>query len=74
MADLPSLLLASLHPATRKQAEQQLETLSLQPGFAAHVLQLVLNPGADRGARLAASVYFKNIIRKRWSEVRRVNE
>ncbi|KZV93299.1 importin alpha re-exporter [Exidia glandulosa HHB12029] len=68
MADLSSLLLASLHPSTRKQAEQQLETLSLQPGFPAHILQLVLNPGADRGARLAASVYFKNIIRKRWSD------
>ncbi|EJD41525.1 importin alpha re-exporter [Auricularia subglabra TFB-10046 SS5] len=68
MADLSPLLLASLHPGTRKQAEQQLEALSVQPGFPAHLLQLVLNGGADRGARLAASVYFKNIVRKRWSE------
>ncbi|KAI0648900.1 Cse1-domain-containing protein [Trametes meyenii] len=69
MADqLPSLLLASLNPASRKQAEQSLHSLSVQPGFLAHLLTLVLQPSQDRAVRLAASVYLKNIIKSRWED------
>ncbi|KAH7097236.1 importin alpha re-exporter [Auriculariales sp. MPI-PUGE-AT-0066] len=68
MSDLSAVLLASLHPSTRKQAEVTLEQSSVQPGFMQVLLQLILNGGADRGARLAASVYFKNTVRKRWTD------
>ena len=69
MADVPTLLLASLNPATRKQAEQNLAALSAQPGFLSALLQLVVAPNQDRSVRLAASVYLKNTVKRRWEEV-----
>ncbi|KAI0636204.1 Cse1-domain-containing protein [Trametes polyzona] len=68
MAELPSLLLASLNPATRKQAEQNLQSLSVQPGFLTHLLTLVLQSTQDRAVRLAASVYLKNLVKSRWED------
>lgn len=72
MSDLPALLLASLHPdpANRKQAEHSLNAISTQPGFLLLVLQLVLEEGQDRSVRLAGSVFFKNVARRSWDEVR----
>lgn len=69
MADLPSLLLASLNPDTRKQAEQNLTVLSSQQGFLIHLLNLILEPSQDRAVRLSGSVYLKNITKLRWEEV-----
>lgn len=71
MADLSALLLASLTPDTRKQAEQGLSTLSTQQGFLTHLLQLVLEPTQNRAVRLSGSIYLKNIAKLRWEEVRR---
>ncbi|TFK45700.1 importin alpha re-exporter [Heliocybe sulcata] len=68
MSDLPTLLLSSLNPATRKEAEQNLQSLSAQPGFLPAILKLVLTPAHDRAARLAASVYLKNVIKNRWDD------
>ncbi|CAL1709388.1 unnamed protein product [Somion occarium] len=68
MADLPSLLLASLSPGTRRQAEQNLQTLSLQPGFLPQLLRLVLDASQDRSVRLAGSVYLKNTVKSRWED------
>ncbi|KZP31031.1 ARM repeat-containing protein [Athelia psychrophila] len=68
-SDLSSLLLASLHPASRKQAEQSLTALSVQPGFIGALLQLVLGEGTqDRSVRLSAGVYLKNVTKLRWEE------
>jgi len=69
MADLPGLFLASLDPNTRKQAEQSLTEYSLQESFLPHLLTLVLDVSQNQGVRLAGSVFFKNVIKKRWSEV-----
>jgi len=72
-ADLPTLLLASLNPSTRQQAEAQLTQLSLQPGFVLALLRLVLagaELGLDRPVRLAGCVYLKNLVKLRWEEVR----
>lgn len=69
MADLPSLLLASLNPDTRKQAEQNLTALSTHQGFLTHLLNLILEPSQDRAVRLSGSVYLKNITKLRWEEV-----
>ncbi|KAI0833709.1 Cse1-domain-containing protein [Trametes gibbosa] len=68
MSSLPALLLASLNPTTRKQAEQSLQSLSTQPAFLTHLLTLVLQPDQDRAVRLAASVYLKNIVKSRWDD------
>lgn len=70
MADLPALLLASLNPNTRKQAEHNLNALSVQPGFLSHLLRLVLESSQDRAVRLSGGVYLKNITKLRWEEVR----
>ena len=69
MADIPNLLLASLQPQSRKQAEQNLNVLSTQPGFLEVLLRLTLQSDQDRAVRLAASVLFKNVIRRRWDAV-----
>lgn len=69
MSDIPALLAASLNPQTRKQSEQSLATLSAQPGFLTAILQLVIAPAQDRSIRLAASVYLKNTVKRRWEEV-----
>ncbi|KAJ6621313.1 importin alpha re-exporter [Mycena sp. CBHHK59/15] len=68
MSDLPSLLLASLNPATRKTAEQSLNNLSVQQGFLSHLLCLILDSTKDRPVRLAGSVFLKNIAKLRWEE------
>ncbi|KAF8188046.1 importin alpha re-exporter [Pholiota molesta] len=68
MADLPTLLRASLNPETRKQAEQNLSALSTQPGFLTHLLRIVLEPSQDRAVRLSGSIYLKNITKLRWEE------
>lgn len=69
MSDLPALLLASLNPQTRKQAEQNLTSLSQQPGFLPHLLRLVLEASQDRSVRLAAGVFFKNVVKNKWDDV-----
>lgn len=70
MAELPSLLLASLNPATRKQAEQSLQELSRQSGFLSALLRLVLETSLDRPVRLSGGIYLKNVIKRRWQDVR----
>ncbi|KAJ6518618.1 CAS/CSE protein [Mycena sanguinolenta] len=66
--DLPSLLVASLNPATRKSAEQNLNALSIQQGFLSHLLGLILDSTKERSVRLAGSVFLKNIAKSRWEE------
>ncbi|KAI0684913.1 Cse1-domain-containing protein [Cytidiella melzeri] len=68
MSDLPALLLASLNPSSRKQAEQNLHALSVQPGFLPVLLRLVLEVSQDRSVRLAASVFFKNVVKNKWED------
>ena len=66
MSDIPKLLLESLNPHTRKQAEQALDAYSRQPAFVVHLLQLVLATSNDTAVRLAASVYLKNRVKLGW--------
>ncbi|KAI9569377.1 armadillo-type protein [Boletus coccyginus] len=68
MSDVASLLSASLQPASRKQAEQQLNQLTAQPGFLPHLLALILDSASDRPVRLAGGIYLKNIAKLRWEE------
>ncbi|KAG6331701.1 hypothetical protein ID866_7388 [Astraeus odoratus] len=68
MADIASLLRASLEPSTRKQAEQQLDQLTPQDGFLSHLLRLVLDVTQDRSVRLAGGIYLKNVAKLRWEE------
>jgi hypothetical protein len=69
MSDIASLLQASLQPASRKHAEQQLHALAAQHGFLAHLLSLILDVSYDRPTRLAGGIYLKNVAKLRWEEV-----
>ena len=66
MSDIPKLLLDSLNPQTRKQAEQSLQAYSRQPAFVVHLLRLVLDATQNGAVRLAASVYLKNMVKLGW--------
>lgn len=69
MSDVPQLLLASLNPSTRKQAEQSLAARSTQASFPLSLLRIALDSSQDRSIRLAGSVYLKNTIKSRWEDV-----
>lgn len=68
---LSDLLTQSLspRPEIRHPAEKNLNATELQPGFLLLVLALVKDDRAPLEIRQAAGVYFKNVVRKRWSEV-----
>jgi exportin-2 (importin alpha re-exporter) len=70
MSSVPALLAASLSPDKRKVAEAELASLSLQPGFLPHVLQVVLDQAQSLQVRQAACLYFKNQVKRRWDGVR----
>lgn len=72
MSDVASLLSASLQPASRKQAEQQLNQLTAQQGFLPHLIALILDNAPDRAVRLAGGIYLKNVAKLRWEEVGRL--
>ncbi|KQK03472.1 exportin-2 [Brachypodium distachyon] len=52
--------------AARRAAEQSLSSAASTPGFALALLALASSPRHDLQARLAASVHFKNLLRRRW--------
>ena len=68
MPGIAPLILASLNPETRRQAEQNLHALSSQPGLLAAILHLILDASQDRSVRLAASVFLKNTVKRRWGD------
>ncbi|RKP25760.1 armadillo-type protein [Syncephalis pseudoplumigaleata] len=60
---------ATLHPdpQVRGQAEAQLANLESTPGSIAMVLELIASPEVDGPTRQAASIFFKNSIRRHWA-------
>ncbi|KAI0029192.1 importin alpha re-exporter [Vararia minispora EC-137] len=68
MSDVPTLLLSSLRPQTRKHAEAALASYASHHGFLPSLLALALAPAQDRPVRLAAAVYLKNAVKAHWPE------
>ncbi|KAF8596041.1 hypothetical protein BDV93DRAFT_79575 [Ceratobasidium sp. AG-I] len=66
--EIPQLLLGSLDPNTRQQAEKQLSQAATQTGFLPHLLSIVLDNAQRSEVRMAAAVYLKNAARRRWSD------
>lgn len=56
----------SLSPQHAKQAESSLRSLEPQPGFLINLLHIVASSNLQAGVRLAAALFFKNLIRRRW--------
>ncbi|KAB5591103.1 Vegetative incompatibility protein HET-E-1 [Ceratobasidium theobromae] len=65
---VPDLLLGSLDPSTRQQAEKQLGEAAKQAGFVPHLLGIVLDKAQRSEVRMAAAVYLKNAARRRWAD------
>ncbi|KAG8694409.1 importin-alpha export receptor [Ceratobasidium sp. 394] len=66
--EVPQLLLGSLDPSTRQQAEKQLAQAATHAGFLPHLLGIVLDKAQRSEVRMAAAVYFKNAARRRWTD------
>ncbi|CCH46767.1 Exportin-2 [Wickerhamomyces ciferrii] len=69
MSDLESiaqLLEQSLNPATSKQAEQSLRSQESTQGFALSLLHVVASSNLSNSSRLAAALFFKNFIKRKW--------
>ncbi|KAJ1721002.1 Nonsense-mediated mRNA decay protein 5 [Coemansia erecta] len=66
---LVSLFDSTLHPEpeVRQTAEQQLQQLEAHDGFLSTLLQMISSPDLPLGTKQAASIYFKNRIRRSWS-------
>ncbi|KAJ1967507.1 importin-alpha export receptor, partial [Dimargaris xerosporica] len=58
----------TLNPANRKQAEQQLQSFERTPHFTLSLLTLVDTSSVDQHVRFAASVLFKNLVKKYWDD------
>ncbi|WFD01326.1 importin-alpha export receptor [Malassezia yamatoensis] len=66
LASLASVFQQTLNHAQRKQAEDQLAELCVQPRFAFLLLSLIQNETVSSSVRLAAAIQFKNLCKTRW--------
>lgn len=69
MSDINSvtkLLLQSLQPGSAKESENGLRASESQKGFPLTLLHILASDDIEMSARLAAALYFKNLIRRRW--------
>lgn len=63
---IPVYLKQSLVPQTAKASEAQLRSLESQPHFAINLLNVIASTSVDPPTRLAAALFFKNLLRRRW--------
>ncbi|KAJ1659706.1 importin-alpha export receptor [Dispira simplex] len=67
LATIAQCLQQTLHPSTRKQAEQYLLSVEKTPRFCTSLLTITGDETADQHVRFAAAVLFKNLVRKYWA-------
>ncbi|KAG0135177.1 Cse1-domain-containing protein [Tuber indicum] len=65
---LAQLLDTSLIPSQNKQAESSLRSGENQEGFAPLLLQIVASDSFASNTRLAAALYFKNLLGRNWTD------
>lgn len=56
----------SVDPKFAKDAETMLKSMETQPGFPITLLHVVANENVQHSSRLAAALYFKNLIKRKW--------
>ncbi|EOD52209.1 putative chromosome segregation protein [Neofusicoccum parvum UCRNP2] len=66
---IAQLLQQSLDPRHSKEAEGAIKQQEESPGLAIALLQIVADASIPQTTRLAAALYFKNFIRRRWTDV-----
>ena len=71
MDTLCSALEHTLNPdmGARRQAEAALNDVKFAPGFMIELLKIVTAEDAGLGIRQAASIYFKNLVRREWDNI-----
>ncbi|KAK6541749.1 importin-alpha export receptor [Orbilia ellipsospora] len=62
------LLARSLDHSQAKQAETQLKSAEATPGFPLILLHIVATPDLPNNVRLAGALFFKNLIRRSWTD------
>ncbi|KAF2097453.1 putative chromosome segregation protein Cse1 [Rhizodiscina lignyota] len=65
---IAQLLQASLDPAQNKQAEKALQESEKQPQFSVALLHIVASDSFPPNTRLASALFFKNFIRRNWTD------
>ncbi|KAK1024994.1 importin-alpha export receptor, partial [Friedmanniomyces endolithicus] len=65
---IAGLLQASLDPAQNRQAEQSLKAEEVKPAFSLALLQIVATETLPQTTRLAGALFFKNFIRRNWTD------
>lgn len=68
LQSVAKLLTASLDPGQHKQAETALRQAEKEPGYSLVLLQIVSLESYPVTTRLASSLYFKNFIRRNWTD------
>lgn len=63
---IPVYLKQSLDPQSAKASESQLRLLEQQPHFAINLLNVIASTSVEPPVRLAAALFFKNLLRRRW--------
>lgn len=62
------LLQRSLDPQQHRQAEDAIRQTEHSPGFSIALLQIVGNGTVSLTTRLAAALYFKNLVKRKWTD------
>ena len=65
---IQTCLSQTFDPINRKQAELNLEQLEQLQQFGPTLLSIIQSEQIDSNIRFAASVYFKNFVKRNWSE------
>ncbi|KAK6354172.1 importin-alpha export receptor [Orbilia blumenaviensis] len=68
MKQLAQLLANSLDHSQNKEAERQLKSVETTPGFPLMLLRTVATPELPINVRLAGALFFKNLIRRSWTD------
>ncbi|RVD83340.1 uncharacterized protein DFL_007732 [Arthrobotrys flagrans] len=68
MKQLAQLLANSLDHSQNKEAEKQLKSVETTPGFPLMLLRTVATPELPITVRLAGALFFKNLIRRSWTD------
>ncbi|KAF3935709.1 Exportin-2 [Dactylella cylindrospora] len=68
MRALATLLANSLDPSQNREAEKQLKSAENNLGFPLMLLRTVATPELPVNVRLAGALFFKNLIRRNWTD------
>jgi len=66
LESIPKILEQSLIPQFSNQAEKALKSMENEPGFSINLLHIIASTNLSNSIRLAAALYFKNLVKRKW--------